>query len=259
MQAESCLSEIAALGEEAKHNARQNLGVGNAAVMDVQQDIYDRTAGRAALPGAFGFGHKHTSRDVVRFNSDDEFLTWARYRAYPGEYIVSGNKIIPDVVFNGVVNVKWIEPSESYTRPENVVKAIVFYGTNGDIYFNRYWPTGNGVLIGWEKWKLKIDDFTRALRSGESGSNWRYPGVGGLVLAAYQGQENNEQSITLSRLEAVKGSRLSPIDITVGSRGEVAVFCASVASPLPGLYTALSGYGGASSGAWRISLFMRIE
>ncbi|ENW9343277.1 prophage tail fiber N-terminal domain-containing protein, partial [Escherichia coli] len=46
------LSEIAAEGEDAQQESRDNLGLKGAALLDVQSDIYDRTAGCLALPGA---------------------------------------------------------------------------------------------------------------------------------------------------------------------------------------------------------------
>ncbi|HFP0940911.1 TPA: phage tail protein, partial [Escherichia coli] len=52
LKAPNRLSEIAAEGEEAQQESRDNLGLKGAALLDVQSDIYDRTAGRLALPGA---------------------------------------------------------------------------------------------------------------------------------------------------------------------------------------------------------------
>ncbi|HGB0228744.1 TPA: prophage tail fiber N-terminal domain-containing protein, partial [Shigella sonnei] len=50
------LSEIAAAGEKAQQKSRDSLGLKSAATMEAQSDIYDRTKGRLAIPGAFGFG-----------------------------------------------------------------------------------------------------------------------------------------------------------------------------------------------------------
>ncbi|KAB7708356.1 phage tail protein, partial [Plesiomonas shigelloides] len=227
MQAENCLSEIAALGEEAKHNARQNLGMGNAAVMDVQQDIYDRTAGRAALPGAFGYGSGLKAEPTFSAkNGPSEFLTWVR-NAKQGRYYVSqyggpNSRPIIDtsdnVVFSGVVEI--IFPAHKNevkeTAPYSPYKLVLFYGVNGDVYFNRYWDgglSGRYGFNGWEKWKFKVDDFTRVLRSGIGGVNWRNPDIGGLILAVYVGKSDGDQAITLNRLEGVQGSRLRLIDI----------------------------------------------
>ncbi|MEF9475014.1 phage tail protein, partial [Escherichia coli] len=56
------LSEIAAEGKEAQQESRDNLGLKTAATMDVQTDIYNRTEGCVALPGAFGYGAYPTQR-----------------------------------------------------------------------------------------------------------------------------------------------------------------------------------------------------
>ncbi|MGV6310980.1 prophage tail fiber N-terminal domain-containing protein, partial [Escherichia coli] len=129
-----------------------DITLGAAATMEPQSDIRDRTEGRLALPDAFGFGRIFNTNETVRFDSENDFLSWAR-NATPGEYLVDGgNKIISGgVLFNGVVSIRWVE---ARNNPPDTVKVIIFYGINGDIYYNRYWTTGNGYLIGWERLKL---------------------------------------------------------------------------------------------------------
>ncbi|MCQ5895262.1 prophage tail fiber N-terminal domain-containing protein, partial [Escherichia coli] len=80
------LSEIAAEGEDAQQESRDNLGLKSAALLDVQSDIYDRTAGCLALPGAFGYGHVFSSSEVVYFSAQNgpaEFLKWV-FEVTPG-------------------------------------------------------------------------------------------------------------------------------------------------------------------------------
>ncbi|EQB5387047.1 phage tail protein, partial [Shigella sonnei] len=91
------LSEIAAAGEKAQQKSRDNLGLKSAATMEAQSDIYDRTKGRLAIPGAFGFGCAFLPEDVIRFDTKSDFLAWVR-NALPGEYSVAGpyDIIIPD-------------------------------------------------------------------------------------------------------------------------------------------------------------------
>ncbi|ENH3186452.1 prophage tail fiber N-terminal domain-containing protein, partial [Escherichia coli] len=81
------LSELADEGEEAQQESRDNLGLKSAATMTPQSDIRDRTEGRLATPGAFGFGHIFLPAERIRFNTEDDFLSWAR-NATPGEYFV---------------------------------------------------------------------------------------------------------------------------------------------------------------------------
>ncbi|PBU88212.1 hypothetical protein BB548_26005, partial [Escherichia coli] len=95
------LSELADEGEEAQQESRDNLGLKSAATMMPQSDIRDRTEGRLATPGAFGFGHIFLPAERIRFNTEDDFLAWVR-NATPGEYFVEGgSKIISGgVLFN---------------------------------------------------------------------------------------------------------------------------------------------------------------
>ncbi|HAB1515870.1 TPA_asm: DUF4376 domain-containing protein [Salmonella enterica subsp. enterica serovar Enteritidis] len=62
------LSEIAAAGQNAQQESRYNLGLKDAATMDVQSSIYDRTEGRVAMPGAFGYGAFF--RTIKMFSAD---------------------------------------------------------------------------------------------------------------------------------------------------------------------------------------------
>ncbi|WP_249541864.1 prophage tail fiber N-terminal domain-containing protein, partial [Escherichia coli] len=71
------LSEIAAEGEDAQQKSRDNLGLKSAATMDVQTDIYDRTEGRLAIPGAFGYGAIFRSeKSFSPENGPTEFVEW---------------------------------------------------------------------------------------------------------------------------------------------------------------------------------------
>ncbi|SJI67733.1 tail fiber protein [Shigella sonnei] len=269
MRTENCLSEIAALGEEAKHNARQNLGMGNAAVMDVQQDIYDRTAGRAALPGAFGYGAR--LMNVSRFSSESgpsEFLDWVR-RAKPGRYQVSQysssryTPIIDGVVFRGIVEVIFTDAIYEEYNPHLNDKIVIFYGVNGEIFFNRYTSSSGGALLGWENWKLKIDDFTNTL--------WSYtkpypssvaltPDVGGLIVAVYTGKNDGDSAIALSRPAYIPGSRLKMADMKLTSSGSIEVVFENFT--ISGSYRALSGFSnqsGAPSEKLCLGVFVRVR
>lgn len=237
------------------------------ATVDVQADIYDRTPGVAALPGAFGYGSILPQGPLFSAkNGSSEFLEWVK-NAKQGRYVVSqlggpgSRPIIDNVVFSGVVEIIFPISAVEVTDdlPYASRKLVFFYGVNGDIYFNRYYSADVDVLSGWEKWKRKVDDFTEVLRSGISGSNWRNPDVGGLILAVYVGQSDGDQAITLNRLESIQGSRLRLIDIKRSSSGDISVIASQESSTmLAGTYQALSGYGGTPSEAGCISLFMRI-
>ncbi|HFO7208481.1 TPA: phage tail protein [Escherichia coli] len=148
------LSEIAAEGKEAQQESRDNLGLKSAATMEPQNDTHDRTPGRLAVPGMFGFGKIFSPDDVVRFNSEADLLRWAK-QVTPGEYFVNGSSgILPGVVFQGMIRIRFLEADRATPNPPYTAKAIIFYGVNGDIYYNRYWSTGDGWLTGWINLKV---------------------------------------------------------------------------------------------------------
>ncbi|HCJ5971459.1 TPA: prophage tail fiber N-terminal domain-containing protein, partial [Escherichia coli] len=133
------LSEIAAGGgEDAQRESRDNLGLKSAATMDVQTGIYDRTEGRLAIPGMFGFGKAFSSGDRTEFKTESHFLRWVKM-AKPGRYAVYAGTdvVIQGVLFSGVVEIIWPTPN-SYPTDDKVDKVVIFYGINGHIYHNRY-------------------------------------------------------------------------------------------------------------------------
>ncbi|WP_175617733.1 prophage tail fiber N-terminal domain-containing protein, partial [Escherichia coli] len=130
------------------------LQLGNAAQKDAQENIYDRTEGRLAIPGMFGFGSKFFLSDRTEFKTEADFLRWVK-KATPGRYGVYGaNNIIPGVLFSGIAEIIWAESLASNYNPDYISRIIIFYGVNGEIYYNRYHPSGNGWLIGWENLKV---------------------------------------------------------------------------------------------------------
>ncbi|WP_024204388.1 phage tail protein, partial [Escherichia coli] len=128
--------------------------LGNAAQKDAQENIYDRTEGRLAIPGMFGFGKVFFIGDRTEFKTEADFLRWVK-TANPGRYAVYAdtNAVIQGVLFKGTVEIIWPEPQISHDTAY-VAKIIIFYGINGHIYYNRYWTTGGGYLVGWENLKV---------------------------------------------------------------------------------------------------------
>lgn len=152
------LSEIAAAGEDAQQGARDNLGLKAAAIMAPQSDIHDRTEGRLAVPGMYGFGKIHLLQEMVEFKTEAEFLQWAK-NAKPGRYNVHAydNVLISDISFYGVIEVIWPESQiDLNIFPYGASKIIIFYGLGGHIYYNRYIGGANGHLTGWEN--MKVDE-----------------------------------------------------------------------------------------------------
>lgn len=133
----------------------------------VATDIRDRTSGRVALPGMFGYGAILT--DVKNFSGTagvTEFLTWVK-AATPGIYQVSqsagDNKIIPGVTFNGLIEINYISSSRNSSGPQNEEKGIFFLGVNGDFWYNRYHTSSGGSLIGWENLKVDVEALKRLI------------------------------------------------------------------------------------------------
>ncbi|KHJ08453.1 hypothetical protein PU08_09025 [Escherichia coli] len=263
------LSELADEGEEAQQESRDNLGLKSAATMTPQSDIRDRTEGRLATPGAFGFGHIFLPAERIRFNTEDDFLSWVR-NATPGEYFVEGgSKIISGgVLFNGVVSIRWVEARNNPPEPRYTSKAIIFYGINGDVYYSRYWTTGNGYLTGWENLKITSQDIISLLSGIAPGTTDGWYGAGSLVLAAYNGKGDADTDRRIKRGYSYPGSRLSAVEFMchgttgsgVGYNGSVSVYVRSSGGGMPGSYRALSGdgLGSAGSASVMIGLFIRI-
>ncbi|EFA3549733.1 phage tail protein [Escherichia coli] len=262
------LSELADEGEEAQQESRDNLGLKSAATMTPQSDIRDRTEGCLATPGAFGFGHIFLPAERIRFNTEDDFLSWAR-NATPGEYFVDGgSKIISGgVLFNGVVSIRWVEARNNPPEPRYIAKVIIFYGINGDIYYNRYWTTGNGYLTGWERLKLGETGIADTLRSiAGRANNYGYPGIGGVVFAAYCINDMDEDG-RIFRGSGVSGSRLAAISVTapyshngLSTSTPQIVIAPPSAYPMAGTFVALSGEPTTkvSAGTSITGLFVRI-
>ncbi|HAM4868929.1 TPA: phage tail protein, partial [Escherichia coli] len=263
------LSEIAVEGEGAQQESRDNLGLKSAATMEPQSDIYDRTEDRLALPGAFGFGHIFSANETIRFNSENDFLVWVK-QVKPGEYFVEGgNKIIPgNVLFSGVLAVRWVESNFATPSPQYTAKALIFYGVNGNIYYNRYWTTGNGYLIGWESLKVTSQDIITLLSGLAPGTTDTWYGTGSLILAAYNGKGDADPDRKIKRGYSYPGSRLSAVELmcygTTGTgvkyNGSVSVYVQGSGGGMPGAYRALSGneLGSAGSASVMIGLFIRV-
>ncbi|MCX1969027.1 prophage tail fiber N-terminal domain-containing protein [Escherichia coli] len=131
--------------------------LGNAAQKDAQESIYDRTEGRLAIPGMFGFGKIFSSSDRTEFKSGTDFLRWVK-TAKPGRYTVFAdtNVVVPGIQTNGVIEIIWPQPKTS-PNDEYAYKIIIYYGVNGHIYYNRCAvASGGGYLVGWEN--LKVDE-----------------------------------------------------------------------------------------------------
>ncbi|HGT5961679.1 TPA: phage tail protein [Escherichia coli] len=269
LKAPNRLSEIAAGGGDAQRESRDNLGLKSAATMDVQTDIYDRTEGRLAIPGAFGYGAIfRSSKSFSSGNGPTEFLEWVK-NTNPGQYAVTQygsvnryNPIIKGVVFTGIVDIKIPNTVASNASPDNEGKVVTFYGVNGEIFHNRL---AGSQFSGWVKLNLKGVDFADILSARTAPTSLGDPDVGGLILAAYQGTADGDTNISMTRGYAYPGSSLTPLSIAIPSdRENVATATPLITTrgcrgwSLPGAYIALNGAADNARGdSALVGLFVR--
>ncbi|HFU5067847.1 TPA: major capsid protein [Escherichia coli] len=219
------LSEIAAEGEDAQQESRDNLGLKSAATMDVQTDIYNRTEGCVALPGAFGYGAYPTQRkEFDKYATSATFASWVQTTP-PGRYLVVqyggpySKDIIEGVVFSGEVEIKMLETAthENQNRRD---KFVIFNGVNQDVYCCEVRADSTNI-----RWTCLSQNLTAI-----DGARWLYNiagpwydvpfrdvAVGGLTQAAYRAANTDEY--TIKRGDSVSGSTLIPCAVIVSNDG----------------------------------------
>ncbi|HCO8535038.1 TPA: prophage tail fiber N-terminal domain-containing protein [Escherichia coli] len=241
--------------------------LGNAAQKDVQENIYDRTAGRLALPGAFGYGHLFSSSEVVYFSAQNgpaEFLKWV-FEVTPGRYAVtqyggSGSSYNPIIAydmgqpyFRGLVDIDIRYGIDSGGIEAEARRWITFHG---DAEYSGGFGEGPAkyqVLVkksmrpsdlpeAWSRLFWSRNRLMQLLYATENTSK-RPPFPGGLVLAAYLPDDGSSE-VTLLRAQGVSGSRLRQVVFEAEYR--TSGFSAAARSfvygdTLPGTYVALSG------------------
>ncbi|EQA9419917.1 prophage tail fiber N-terminal domain-containing protein [Escherichia coli] len=246
---------------------RTELELKAAATMEAQSDIYDRTAGCLALPGAFGYGHVFSSSEVVYFSAQNgpaEFLKWV-FEVTPGRYAVtqsggsstSYNPIIAydmgQPYFRGLVDIDIRYGIDSGGIEAEARRWITFHG---DAEYSGGFgegPTKYQVLVkksmrpsdlpeAWSRLFWSRKRLMQLLYATENTSK-RPPFPGGLVLAAYLPDDGSSE-VTLLRAQGVSGSRLRQVVFEAEYR--TSGFSAAARSfvygdTLPGTYVALSG------------------
>ncbi|EIW2792845.1 prophage tail fiber N-terminal domain-containing protein [Escherichia coli] len=246
---------------------RTELELKAAATMEAQSDIYDRTAGCLALPGAFGYGHLFSSSEVVYFSAQNgpaEFLKWV-FEVTPGRYAVtqyggsstSYNPIIAydmgQPYFRGLVDIDIRYEIDSGGIEAEARRWITFHG---DAEYSGGFGEGPAkyqVLVkksmrpsdlpeAWSRLFWSRNRLMQLLYATENTSK-RPPLPGGLVLAAYLPDDGSSE-VTLLRAQGVSGSRLRQVVFEAEYR--TSGFSAAARSfvyegTLPGTYVALSG------------------
>ncbi|WP_435889962.1 prophage tail fiber N-terminal domain-containing protein [Escherichia coli] len=246
---------------------RTELELKAAATMEAQSDIYDRTAGCLALPGAFGYGHLFSSSEVVYFSAQNgpaEFLKWV-FEVTPGRYAVtqyggtntSYNPIIAydmgQPYFRGLVDIDIRYGIDSAGIEAEARRWITFHG---DAEYSGGFGEGPAKYQVLVKKSMRPSDLPEAwsrlfwsrkrlmqLLYATENTSKRPPFPGGLVLAAYLPDDGSSE-VTLLRAQGVSGSRLRQVVFEAEYR--TSGFSAAArsfvyGSTLPGTYVALSG------------------
>ncbi|ENF2696664.1 prophage tail fiber N-terminal domain-containing protein [Escherichia coli] len=246
---------------------RTELELKAAATMEAQSDIYDRTAGCLALPGAFGYGHVFSSSEVVYFSAQNgpaEFLKWV-FEVTPGRYAVtqyggSGTSYNPIIAydmgqpyFRGLVDIDIRYGIDSGGIEAEARRWITFHG---DAEYEGGFGEGPAKYQVLVKKSMRPPDLPKAwsrlfwsrnrlmqLLYATENTSKRPPFPGGLVLAAYLPDDGSSE-VTLLRAQDVSGSRLRQVVFEAEYR--TSGFSAAARSfvygdALPGTYVALSG------------------
>ncbi|MED9714267.1 prophage tail fiber N-terminal domain-containing protein [Escherichia coli] len=255
---------------------RTELELKAAATMEPQTDIRDRTPGRLALPGAFGFGKAFSNTEALAFNGQADFAEWLK-EVTPGRYAVSiadsSTLLAGTTKFNGIIDVMWSpfdnDESDTIRKFKTLLCFNQYYEGEHSIHRLTYRWSGNNwnatvspVIYDGDSLAFLL---SRTAGNGPS-SYYKYPAVGSLTLAVYQGTAAGDKEIKIGLGDVVAGSRLGPvaIDCAINNSGTY-VSTPSVkaggagAFSFPGRYQALSGYRGTYGDRGFICLFVRIE
>ncbi len=261
-------------GQNSKGEVLDYLGLKGAGTKDVQTGIRDRTPGRVAIPGAFGYGHMFKSSDALTFRGPSDFAEWLK-EATPERYAVSiadSSALLEGTSkFNGIIEVMWSPFDNDESDTTRKFKTL--------LCFNQYYEGEHSIhrlTYRWsgDNWNATAspviydgDSLAFLLsRTAGSGAYFKYPAVGVPVLAVYQGTSAGDREIKIGLGDIVQGSRLGPVAMTCAindqgpyiSTPQVTAGGAGSYS-FPGRYQALSGHRAEYGSRGLICLFVRIE
>ncbi|EJH8002002.1 prophage tail fiber N-terminal domain-containing protein [Salmonella enterica] len=261
-------------GQNSKGEVLDYLGLKGAATKDVQTGIRDRTPGRVAIPGAFGYGHMFKSSDALTFRGPSDFAEWLK-EATPERYAVSiadsSALLAGTSKFNGIIEVMWSpfdnDESDTTRKFKTLMCYNQYYEGEHSIHCLRYRFSGDNWNATATPLVYDGDSLAFLLsRTAGSGAYFKYPAVGVPVLAVYQGTSAGDREIKIGLGDIVPGSRLGPVAMTCAindqgpyiSTPQVTAGGAGSYS-FPGRYQALSGHRAEYGSRGLICLFVRIE
>ncbi|EDA8242721.1 phage tail protein [Salmonella enterica subsp. enterica serovar Reading] len=260
-------------GQNSKGEVLDYLGLKGAATKDVQTGIRDRTPGRVAIPGAFGYGHMFKSSDALTFRGPSDFAEWLK-EATPERYAVSiadsSALLAGTSKFNGIIEVMWSPFDNDESDTTRKFKTLMCY--------NQYYEGEHSIhrlTYRWsgDNWNATASpviydgDSLAFLLSRTAGSDvyFKYPAVGVPVLAVYRGTTSGDKEIKIGLGDVVPGSQLGGVNImcTISSAGSGSYGSTpqvgATGYTFPGRYMALSGVRDSYGTSGRICLFVRIE
>ncbi|ELS8139474.1 prophage tail fiber N-terminal domain-containing protein [Escherichia coli] len=272
----------ALLAQDTPEAMRTELELKAAATMEPQSNIHDRTPGRLALSGMYGFGQAFTSTEALAFNGQADFAEWLK-EATPGRYAVSiadsSTLLTGTTKFNGIIDVMWSpfdnDESDTTRKFKTLLCFNQYYEGEHSIHRLTYRWSGNN-------WNATVSPiiydgdslaFLLSRTAGtDSSSYYKYPAVGVPIFAVYRGLHLNDDDKKIAQGDVVQGSRLSPLAILC-SAGDTGIFTGNprflVGTPgssgacagFPGRYMALSGQNATTTlGQYGYAcLFVRIE
>ncbi|MED9626624.1 prophage tail fiber N-terminal domain-containing protein [Escherichia coli] len=266
----------ALLALDTPESMRTELELKAAATMEPQSDIRDRTPGRLALPGAFGFGYAFSQSERLDFNSDEKFLEWVK-NATEGRYFIYSynSKIFPDRnSFTGIVDVNLFPSGSSNGNPAKTDKGLFFYSryqpdSEQSVFYVQYSSVYADGVVTWGLTSVRNLSLTSKMLSeylsstAGAGTYFQYPGIGVPVLAVYRGTAAGDNEIRIGLGDVVHGSCLGSVNITclIGATGVYSSTprVGASAYSFPGRYMAISGDRGSYGDEGHICLFVRIE
>ncbi|ELT9934223.1 prophage tail fiber N-terminal domain-containing protein, partial [Escherichia coli] len=193
---------------------RTELELKAAATMEPQSDIRDRTPGRLALPGMFGFGKIFSSTEALTFNGQADFAEWLK-EVMPGRYAVSiadsSTLLVGTTKFNGIIDVMWSpfdnDESDAIRKFKTLLCFNQYYEGEHSIHRLTYRWSGNNWNATVSPVIYDGDSLAFLLsRTAGSGSYFKYPAVGVPVLAVYRGTTSGDKEIKIGLGDVVPGS-----------------------------------------------------
>ncbi|XFL65939.1 DUF4376 domain-containing protein [Klebsiella pneumoniae] len=191
------------LARNTSESMRTELELKAAATMEPQSDIRDRTPGRLALPGAFGYAFSQSER--LDFNSDEQFLELVK-NVTDGRYFVYSynSKLFPGRdSFYGIIDVVSFPDAMSDGDSAETDKGLFFYSryqSNSDqpAFYAQYDSSYTDGVTSWGMVSVKTLGLTPELLSeylsslAGAGPYFQYPGLGVPVLAVYRGATSGD-------------------------------------------------------------------